>query len=328
MNAEFGQIEGDSGFESWLPVREIVAHLLGGWKIILVCALASLLWTVYQVHRAIPIYQAQMIVTPVQLTPEEATASRINGALGNLANLAGIPASNNQLATQFRLYVDSMASRDLGEDLARDKQLMHTLFAGEWDAASQIWRQPDRDFANQVRRTVYGMLGYPQQEWTPPDGARMQQFLTTNVHVDQDPRKAYLVTISYASHDTDFAVRFLRKLNAAADNHLRQKALTRARQYIRYLSDKLDTVTIADHRAAIMATLSDQEKYEMVASSAAPFAADMFDAPSASQYAISPQPRRLYMVGLLKGLVAGAVLAFVWGKWGAQIRRRIQAVRG
>ena len=45
MNAEFGQIEGDSGFESWLPVREIVAHLLGGWKIILVCALASLLWT-------------------------------------------------------------------------------------------------------------------------------------------------------------------------------------------------------------------------------------------------------------------------------------------
>lgn len=327
MNADFGQIDGeiaqDASFQSWQKLREAAILLMREWKIVAACAVLALLWAAYQVHTAIPIYSAQMIVTPVQTTGEDTNVTaRLNGALGNLASLAGVQNPNAQTATQFRLYVDSLQSRDLGEDLARDQTLMKTLFANEWDQDTQSWREPERGLGSHLLSGIKSLLGYPPAKWQPPDGARMQQFLIYQLHVTQDVRKAYLVTISFDWYDPAFAVRFLQKVNAAADNHLRQKSLTRARQYIQYLSNKLDTVTIAEHRAAIMNSLSEQEKYEMVASSASPFAADFFDAPAASDVPVWPQPRGTYLRALLEGLLAGAVLAYIWARWGEGVRRR------
>jgi uncharacterized protein involved in exopolysaccharide biosynthesis len=84
--------------------------------------------------------------------------------------------------------------------------------------------------------------------------------------------------------------------------------LRRADNSIAYLSEKLKTVSVAEQRVALTATLSDQEKMRMMASSDAPYAADPIGPPTASFKPTSPLPTVVivgsFVIGTLIGIVA------------------------
>lgn len=307
-----------------IDLREMALTVLKGWKIVAGCIGIFLLLAIIDLHGTPSVYAVQMQVTPVLGSSDQASSR--SSALSSLAQLTGMNPTANQSASQFRLYIDSLHSRDLADDLAKNTDLMKVIFSSDWDEQSKTWREPEPSFIELVKGGILQLLGAREQPWQPPNGARLQAFLAESGHLEiiQDMKRPYLVTIEFDSSDPQFAIRLLNAVNQAADDHLRKKALLQATLYIDYLSKELNTVTVAEHRQAIMQALSEQEKFRMSASSAAPYAADLFDRPWASLTRLSPRPSKAFPSAILMGFLVGAAIILALKYLGAFAREQVR----
>jgi len=308
--------------EKWIDLRSLGVALRREWKIVTLCVVVAVALGVLDLRSEIYTYPVQMQLTTVQSNSDDTAGSRLS-SLSGLAALASAALPPNQNALQFRLFVDSLRSRDIADELAKNQGLMKTLFGDEWDQATQSWREPPLPAYLQTWSSVRSFLGLaPTRPWHPPDGSNLLNYLNRNLEVDLDPRKPYLVKLILVSANTQFAIDFLSLLDRTADDHLRQKALLRARAYVDYLSNQLSKVTIAEHREAITQALSEQEKFAMVASSGAPFAAEVFEKPWASTLPAAPVPRQILALAAFIGAAVGSVVALVVNRFRRSARRR------
>ena len=320
----------DSPPIAWPTQRELLIALTKGWKLIFLCVLVAVLWAINDLHSAPLIYQAQMQVTPAQ--SNGADAARLSAA-GGLASLAGFALPNAQGGSDFQIYLDTLQSRTMADQLAKDPALMHTLYGGEWDEATQSWHEPPPPTGWAAKeKSIYDFLGYPPAIWREPDGESLYGFLNFYVKIVQDPRKSYKAEIIMTYPDPKFAVQFLTRIHQTADNMLRQKAILRTKDYIAYLSNTLSKVTIAEQRVAIAQALSEQEKSAMVAQSGNAYAADLFESPWANSYPVSPTPTKTLLSWAAVGAFVGGFLA--WLQWSvgkrflATLRRKYTAAFG
>ncbi len=159
----------------------------------------------------------------------------------------------------------------MADQLARDPQILPTVFSGQWDKTGNKWNPPDSAIHALVV-FFQSILGLPNHDWQPPDGALLQDYITDNVYIEADRTNRWLQSPTEIENPL-FAVKFLHALDRAVDNKLRDIALARANQYIDYLSDQLTKVTNTDVREALMTTLTDQENTKMMASVTAPYSA-------------------------------------------------------
>ncbi len=70
-------------------------------------------------------------------------------------------------------------------------------------------------------------------------------------------------------------------------------------------------MTSADHRQALINTLSDQEALRMAAGANISYSVDVFSAPTATSRPTSPQPKAILIGAALAGLLIGAVFVIV-----------------
>jgi uncharacterized protein involved in exopolysaccharide biosynthesis len=134
----------------------------------------------------------------------------------------------------------------------------------------------------------------------------MQDYLQTVIKIRQNP-KSPVVTIHVDHRDPEFAKRLLNRVHTETDGKLRAMALARSQEYIRYLSQQLETVTVTEHRLAIAQALSEQEKMRMMTSADIPFAAEPFGEPAASFRPTRPQP----IIMLAASIFAGGFFALL-----------------
>jgi hypothetical protein len=317
--------EGQVVKKKTIDPREMALAVLKGWRIVAGCIGIFILLAIIDLHRAPSVFAVKMQVTPVEGSGDQGSSRA--SSLSSLAALAGLnlSPSANQSASQFLLYVDSMHSRDLADELAKNQGLMKAIFSREWDEQSHAWRQPEPRLTEVIKGAIMRLLGARPLPWQPPDGARLQEYLADDtLVVVKDLKRPDLVTIEFDSSDPQFAIKLLNIVNQTANDHLRKKALLRATQYIDYLTKTLNTVTVAEHRQAIMQALSEQEKFKMSASSAAPYAAELFDSPWASLVRLSPRPSKAYPTAILQGFLVGAVIVLLLTYFGAFAREKIR----
>ena len=196
---------------------ELAQKLLAQWHIIGGCIIVALLAGFLTLHLATYTYTAELKVTPVQNTTQSSLSL---GQLRGLASLAGLSLRNNQGATPFFLYVESVASRAVADELAKNADLMKITFRSEWDAEAKRFVERSGSFepATNAIKALIGIRSYP---WTLPDGARLQLYLQENVGVVEDNVKP-ITTLRYEHEDPAFAVAFLVELNRVIDNQLRR----------------------------------------------------------------------------------------------------------
>lgn len=295
------------GADNWLA--DVRKALLARWWLVLGVALLALIGAVLYLRSATYFYSAEL---RVYAAPSSSSAPQVPGQLGTLASLAGLGSSGGDSATPFRLFLEGMKSREVAERLSRQRGLMRDVFAGEWDARTNSWRE-HRGVVGSLKRSVWDVLGLRSATWQAPDAARLQDFITENVHVAQS-LKSPLVSITLEHPDPKFAVRFLTVIAATTDQYLREKQQERLRGNIAYLSEKLRGITFAEQRQVLFAALSDQERQSMLANAAAPYAANPFGVATASRNPTTPRQLPLLLAGLIGGLILGVVTALLLGR--------------
>ena len=300
--------------------RELLTAILRRWYLVVLGALVGLAWGVQDLHSQSYRYAVQMTVSPAQ----RGTSSNVGGGLAALVNLA-LPSGEN--GSDFSLYLDLLKSRNVADELAKDQKLMHRLYAGNWDEATQTWKEnPDTRRWPVAMKQLGDFLGYPSVPWHEPNGESLLGFISAIVTIEQDPRKPYMAKIGMEWGDKDFAMQFLTKLHRTADEMLRQRAIKRTTDYIAYLSSTLSKVTVAEHRLALAQALSEQEKAAMIAQSGAPFAAEVLEEPWANSNPSFPQAfqtlARWAFIGALAGSALALLLWTIRRSWQARTVRR------
>lgn len=272
------------------------------WLVALVTAVALLIaiaWLRTTDYR----YAAELHVAPAPTSAREASSL---GALTNLATLTGATLEAIPV-TPFRLYTEGIYTREVAIRLAGDAALMHKVFPHEWDARARQWHDPG-GFANGLARGLYRLLGVPIADWTPPDAARLQAWINANVALEQTA-KTPIATIRLADTDRAFAIAFLTRLHVTVDAWLRDRTLARTANNIAYLNQRLPTVTLADHRQALFATLSDQQQRQMMSRNPAAYAAEPFGIATAGNTPASPRQLPTLVIAIGLGLFFGVILA-------------------
>ena len=300
-----------------INILELAQKLLARWPIILACMMLTLSAGVLTLRYSTYTYTAELKVTPVQ-TNAQGSLSQL-GQLSGLASLVGVALPRSD-ATPFFLYVESVASRAVADQLATDPELMKRVFRSEWDASTNRYVERLTTF-DSIANSLRDLFGIPVFPWTPPDGARLQLYLQNSVEVVEDTRKP-IVTLRYEHEDPAFATAFLATLDRAIDSELRRKTLDRVNENITYLSQQLTAVRLAEHRQAIIGMLSEQEKSRMMASSTAPIAAETVSGPTSSFRPTKPRQLLVIAATVLAGFLLGCILALAW-EWFAYRRRRV-----
>lgn len=268
----------------------------------------GLLYSAYQLRTATFAYDAELKVAAAQTG--NGSQPQTLGGLSGLAAQAGLSLGQSNPASGLSLYKEGIKSRSVAERLARDPAVLRRIFGGEWNAELGRYVEPRRGIGGRTSAAIKRVLGVPPTRWTPPGPARMQEYIRNAIKIVDDPVSG-IITISYAHPDPVFAASFLMRVHAVADGNLRDRARARATQYVGYLSAQLQQVTLAEHRAAIAAALSDQEKARMAASSTMAFVAEPVDVATPSLTTTTPRPSVIVMVGLVGGFIFGIVAALL-----------------
>ena len=285
-----------------IDISKIIIAIWKNKVILLLSILLFLLLSILYLHRTTYEYTAEIKIYPVQ----SSGGGGVGKQLGGLASLAGVNLPSDKQGSSFELYSEEIYSREIADMLSSDTTLMTIIYRNEWDAKKSQWKKPESPLSSLIA-AVKTALGVPVLKWQAPNGVRLQEYIKANVGLEEKLKKS-TVTINFRHPDPLFAVQFLNTLYKSTDDRLRQRASERSTKYISYLNKKLESVTVAEYRAALVAILSDQEKLNMIASSDVPYAAESLGSAVASLKPTKPQPRLVLMAGIFVGFMVGILI--------------------
>ena len=250
-----------------LDLSRLLAALRSGWLIVLGCAVAAVLIQAVRQHGAAPIYGVEMEVAATSASPVVGDAPP--------ADQPRRQGSRQPAATPlaFTLYVESLHTRDVADELAKDPEVMKGLFPG-----------------NAVR-----------------GGAEVQQYLLNQLSVNQDQRRHTFAILRLQSTRPGVSVRLLGALDRLADDHVRLNALARARQMIA----DLDALPNVGADAAAAQVRGEQQRIEAAALSTAPFAAQRLGGPAVQPKPLN-RPVKSLVAALILGAAIGAAIALLF----------------
>jgi len=285
-----------------IDLGELLAAMRRQARLIVLFAVAAVALAIVYLHIATPQYRVTLKVTPVQ-----GSARPMGTGANNLASLAGISVPMDQRATDFELYLEGIFARETSVALAAHQTLLRRVFAREWSSARNDWVRPHgaaRFLLDMLKR----LLGVPTPKWTPPDGARLQEYLVKHIDITRD-KESPVVGISFEHTEPALGRDLLWAVHRQVDDMLRQRTIDRTTSYIAYLNERLAATNVADYRAALVQALAEQEKMRMMASSDLAFAAEPFGMPVASMRPTKPNALFLLVFAFGAGLAIGIVAA-------------------
>lgn len=296
-----------SGEETDIDVLALTNVLLSRKRLIFIAGFAGLFLGALYLHFATFKYTVELDVTPAQASQDNLANSLKK--MSGLASLAGVGIPSGTEATPFDLYLAGIHSRDVARELAEKPGLLQNIFPQEWDAGTRAWKQPT-GMLPALKNAVKWALGFPDRQWTPPNPARLQEYMQENVIIERSAKNP-TVTVSFDHPDPEFGIGFLRDTHEVVDDYLREKALERSAGNIAYLTWKLNRVTVAEYRSALTEALSEQERTRMLASSPAAYAAEPFGNPAASRRATVPNAFFVLLACTIGGILIGVAMSLI-----------------
>ncbi len=229
--------------------------------------------------------------------------SKVSG-LNALKNFTGLGLSISDSDHRLELFLDQIKERQTTTMLSSDKEIMTRIFSKEWNPETKEWQDPG-GLGSLIRFINSVVFAKPNAGWTPPDAARLQDFILGRIKVIRDTHTP-IVNIQMLFSDPGFGKYFLSKLYRAADSAIRERALLRSKQNVSHLTKRLLDISMVEYRESIFGMLALEENAVMLASSDLPFAAEPLGQPVASADYDAPKPILVMIVAIILGATIGA----------------------
>jgi hypothetical protein len=302
--------------------RGIFALMRMQWRdIALVFVVIAALGVAY-LHLAEPQYTVS-----ATLAPSDAELNMLTGVSGmtELGSLSlgrlglGLGGGDPKLSA----LLQQLTSNATAQALLADDRVKAAIYDTSWDPSTRTFHPPP-GFITQVKRVAKAALGL--DSWRPPTAADMQRYLSHNI-VPKEIGISELYSVSYSNRDAEFARYFLSRVLTIPDNYLKQQKLARAMAYVRYLDQKLPSITDVDQRQAMLRLRLQQENFLMAASVNLPFSADVNDPPVTPSRPAWPNPLIVGVFVFFFGGGLAAALGMYFRPYDA-IRRRFGGTAG
>jgi uncharacterized protein involved in exopolysaccharide biosynthesis len=236
---------------------------------------------------SVPIYRAEVSLTPVRNNSGLGQGTSLATQLGGLATLAGVNLASLQ-AGQGEEALAVLESRHLVEAFVEQQGLKDILLEGRAPNDQTLWHAVERfeDAIMTIRTDALRRITTVTIDW-------------------RDPKVA-----------ADWANGFV----ALANETLRERALKESERSIDYLNQQIAKTTVVELQR-VMYNLAENEMQKLVLANArTEYAFTVVDPAVAPERKMSPRPALMVSIGLLLGTVFGLILAFVLD---ARRKRRI-----
>ena len=235
-----------------------------------------------------PKFRAEVLLSPVEYSPNSGALSQIGGTLGGLGALAGLNLGDGSSRNES---IAVLGSKVLTTEFMKDQDLLPVIFAKDWDAASDAWRPTDE---NEIP--------------TLEDGYRVFDEDIRDVLPD---RETGLVRLTMTWSDRRQAAQWANLLVERANTVIRERAVEEYQNSIDYLNTELQKTTVVGVRQAIYSVIESQIEQVMLATVREDYAFKVLDpavAPDADDTEFPNRPL-FGLVGMILGFAVSAVLA-------------------
>lgn len=302
-----GPASGDSLFDE--PAMSFASFLGVFWvRRVWVLVAMSLVWIAWVgwTISIVPTFRATAIVAPSAPDKGLGSAGSLLGSLGGLASIAGLNLSSQSASTEEALAI--LRSRSFAAEFIERHGIREKILDG-WPK-SPLGRLRSRLFSDQ-----------PNLD----DAVRLFRAEVLGVSTD---KKTGLVSIAIVWIDRVEAARWANLVVAGINQEMRDRAIGRTNDSIRFLEQERDRTQLIETREAINRLIEAQVSQKMVATVSRDYAFRVVDSALVPTRADRAGPRKLTLllispiVALIAGVVVGLghiVLGSVW-KTFSQVR--------
>ena len=267
------------------------------WYVLVLGAIIGLALALGSVAFSTPVYTVSMVVIPTK------SATDSGSAPSSLAKATGLSQilSGGQKGTSFAYYETALTSVAVAERVAAEPNVMQTIFRKFWDAGNGRFRAA-KNMGGTLLGPVYGWFGIKAEAL--PSSEMLRDFLQKRVKITENKTDGSLL-LSMDFPDPKFAEALLRSMHKAADDLLRAQAEARSEKLIDYLNRNLRSTDDSTVRTNLIQILLEQDRDRLMSQPGVPYAAEILDDASSSDFPTSPKP----IIALPLGIVVGIILA-------------------
>ena len=243
------------------------------------------------------IYRSEALLAPAEES-QGGGLSALAGQFGGLASIAGINLSDGATDPTV-VAIETLKSRRFVKTFIDKHQLLVPLMA------SDGWNESDNTL--QIDDDIYNSA---TQEWVRNKPSRMEAyrvFIEDVLSVSQD-KKSSLVRIGTQFHSPTLAKQWTDWLVTDLNDYMREKDLSRAKRTIDYLTEQLNSTSIADMQTIFYQLIEEQTKIIMLANVRQNYALQLIDPAVVPEEKVKPR-RAIICVSIT---ILGGTLAVIF----------------
>lgn len=229
--------------------------IMAGTVLFAVVSIAVALWLPNQ-------YKATVTVVPTESTGLS-SLGRLAGQFGGLASLAGINLGSDSGSDKTVMAMELVETWDFLDNFVRDNELEVAVFAAtRWDRANDRLAI-DPDLYDSAAEQWVRDFDPSKGETASPSSWELYEEMRDRISVSQNADTG-LITLSVEFYSPILAKKWVDKLVAAINLHIRTRDRDQARESIDYLRRQIDQTSLAEMKVVFYQLIEEQTKTLML----------------------------------------------------------------
>ncbi len=238
-----------------IDLRELFGTLWRGKLLIILCVVTAIAVSALYLHSAERKYTLRYVFAPVATKNSGPNL----GGLGGLASLAGVSLPSSS-SGDFLTFKFLLKSEEVAAQMLEDEALIQTIFAPEWDVASQTYRRPpDGQYSPFIRAVKKLLTGQDARRYAAPNAARLSNWLSAAFNSSEDRDTGFL-TLSAETSKPELMIQVMAKATEKTDRLLKERYIASAEQTMGFYQQQLSKARAREHREALAKLIAQEDQ--------------------------------------------------------------------
>ena len=283
------------------------------WKgkfIIILFVVLSIGLSAIKIRNASYAYTVSMMVAPVKVSKADANLGNLQG----LASLTGISIPTSSIS-DFKKFQILLTSEQTANSLFANEGLIKSLYSSEWSVEQNKFVEPKLSQLGEIKNNMKKLLtGKDPISYTKPDARRLANRIKGTLKISLDKKSNFLKISAEGSNPQTLLILMTDLVNNT-DNFFKKDFLKKSKNALKFYKTKIAKARSKEHREVLARLISKEEQGLMLASSEAPFVAEVLLQPKISQFPTSPKLKELILIRVFFGLFIASLIILVRAYW-------------